>query len=225
MGAGRYTRFRAPAPADAPGACTIALVPADAPLILGSQSPRRKELLGRLGIPYAVRFAEIDETPRAAETPSAYLERIALAKMAAVCAVVAQGSRVLVADTLVVAPDGAILGKPADDDHARTMLQRLAGSSHHVATRFALAEAFAGRARTLAHVQTVTTGVTFRALSASEIADYVATGEGRDKAGSYAVQGLAAAFVERIDGSFTNVVGLPLSELSVALRRLGWLGA
>jgi len=197
-------------------------VPVDAPLILGSQSPRRRELLERLGVPYLVRPAEIDETPRADETPSAYLERVVLAKMAAVCAVVARGSRVLVADTLVVAPDGAILGKPGDDDHARTMLQRLAGSSHRVATRFALAEANPGRAPTLAHAQTVTTGVTFRALSASEITDYVATGEGRDKAGSYAVQGLAAAFVERIDGSFTNVVGLPLSELSVALRELGW---
>jgi septum formation protein len=195
------------------------------PLVLGSQSPRRKELLGRLGVPYTLRPAEIDETPRAGETPAAYLERIALAKMAAVCALVADGSRVLVADTIVVAPDGAILGKPADDDHARTMLQRLAGSSHRVATRFALAEASDRRAPSLAHAQTVTTTVTFRALSASEIADYVATGEGRDKAGSYAVQGMAAAFVERIDGSFTNVVGLPLSELSVALRKLGWLGA
>lgn len=223
MGAEHYTRFGAAAPA-LPAQCVYhAPVHEHGPLILGSQSPRRKELLGRLGVPYVVRPVEIDETPRAAETPAAYLERIVLAKMAAVCAAVARGSRVLVADTLVVAPDGAILGKPADDDGARTMLQRLAGSSHHVATRFALAEASHGRAPTLAHAQTVTTGVTFRALSASEVTDYVATGEGRDKAGSYAVQGLAAAFVERIDGSFTNVVGLPLSELTVALRKLGWL--
>jgi septum formation protein len=196
-----------------------------APLVLGSQSPRRKELLGRLGVRFEVQPADIDEAPLVAESPPAYLERIALAKMAAVCARVAPGSRVLVADTLVVAPDGSILGKPTDDDHARRMLLLLAGASHDVSTRFALAEASPARALVLLHAQTVTTRVTFRAVPTKEITDYVATGEGRDKAGGYAIQGLAAAFVERIDGSFTNVVGLPLSELSVALRRLGWLGA
>jgi septum formation protein len=195
-------------------------------LILGSQSPRRKEILGRLGIPFVVRPADVDETPRAGESPGVYLQRIVSAKMAAVCAVVPASSAVLVADTVVIAPDGGILGKPTDDEDARSMLARLAGATHEVATRFALAEASpASPSTTLAHAQTVATRVTFRSLSRSEIADYVAGGEGRDKAGGYAVQGIAAAFVERIDGSFTSVVGLPLSEVCVALHALGWLGA
>jgi septum formation protein len=194
--------------------------------ILGSQSPRRKELIERLGLAFVVRPAHVDETPRDGESPGAYLERIVQAKMTAVCALVRPSSAVLVADTVVIAPDGAIMGKPADDRDAQSMLERLAGTTHQVATRFALAEASgAPGPAALAHGQTVTTKVTFRALSRSEIAGYVAMGEGRDKAGSYAVQGRAAAFVERIDGSFSSVVGLPLSELCVALHALGWLGA
>jgi septum formation protein len=194
--------------------------------VLGSQSPRRKELLGRLGFPFIVQSADLDETPRAGEAPSAYLERIVREKMAAVCAVVSGPATVLVADTVVIALDGAILGKPADDAHAASMLTRLAGATHEVATRFALAEAHRPpRPFTFIHEQTVTARVTFREVCREEIVAYVATGEGRDKAGSYAVQGLAAAFVERIEGSFTSVVGLPLSELSVALRALGRLGA
>jgi septum formation protein len=196
------------------------------PLILGSQSPRRKELLGRLGVPFVVRSVDLDETPGAGEPPSAYLRRIVLAKMTAVCAVAPAPAMVLVADTVVIAPDGAILGKPAHDAHAEAILARLAGATHEVATRFALAEAYRSpRPFALMHEQTVTTRVTFRAISGPEIMAYVATGEGRDKAGSYAVQGLATAFVERLEGSFTSVVGLPLSEVSAALRALGWLGA
>jgi septum formation protein len=190
-------------------------------------------------VPFVVRPASADESHRAGEPPQAYLERVASAKLDAVrsgdlgvCA------GVLVADTIVVAPDGAILGKPADGptgeesargergergerDQARAMLERLAGASHTVETRFVLAPPTPG-ARPL-HAQTVTTRVTFRALSESEVRAYVESGEGADKAGGYAAQGRAAAFIERIDGSYTNVVGLPLCEVVVALRTIGWL--
>jgi septum formation protein len=201
------------------------------PLVLGSQSPRRKDLLGRLGVPFIVRPADTDETPRSGEAPDAYLDRVVLAKLTAVCERLAadeaaEPAPVLVADTTVIAPDGAILGKPADDGESLSMLRRLSGAVHAVSTRFALGTSTAPQAApALAHAETVTTRVTFRRLADAEIERYVATGEGRDKAGSYAIQGLAAIFVARIDGSVTGVVGLPLAELCVALRRLGWQGA
>jgi septum formation protein len=192
------------------------------PLVLGSASPRRREMLATLGLPLLVRPAEVDETPLPGEAAARYIERIVRAKLDAVRASDLGAVRgVLVADTVVVAPGGGILGKPRDDDDGRSMLARLAGAAHDVSTRFALAPGAA--AAPLLRAQTVTTRVVFRALGRAEIDAYVATGEGRDKAGGYAVQGAAAAFVERIEGSYTNVVGLPLSEVVVALRELGWL--
>lgn len=203
----------------------------DSPLVLGSASPRRRDLVAILGVPLVVRSASADESVQPGETPQAYVERVTLAKLDAVRAQhEGPGAGVLVADTIVIAPDGTLLGKPRDDEEGRAMLARLAGAAHHVSTHFALAELAASAALPGAgesgpplHAQTVTTRVTFRALSSAEIHAYVATGEGRDKAGSYAVQGGAAAFVERIDGSFTNVVGLPVCELLLALRAIGWL--
>jgi len=175
-----------------------------------------------LGIPHVVRTAPVDESARPGEAPHAYLERIARAKLDAVRALgLGEAAGVLVADTIVVAPDGAVLGKPGDRDEARAMIERLAGATHDVSTRFLLAEADA-RAP-VAHAQTVTTRVTFRAVAAEEARTYAATGEGDDKAGAYAVQGRAAAFVERIEGSYTAVVGLPLCEVVVAMRALEWL--
>ena len=200
-------------------------ITADSPLLLGSASPRRRDLVATLGVPFVVRSASADESVLPGELPEAYVERVTLAKLDAVCARSSIGDAgVLVADTIVIAPDGALLGKPRDDDDAREMLERLAGATHSVSTRFVLA-AQASRARGAAplHAQTVTTRVTFRALSAGEIHAYVASGEGRDKAGSYAAQGNAGVFVERIDGSFTSVVGLPICEVLVALRAIGWL--
>jgi septum formation protein len=191
------------------------------PLVLGSASPRRRELVGLLGLPFVVVPADADEAMRPGEAPSDYLVRVALAKLEAVRALalpIAAG--VLVADTIVVAPDGGVLGKPRGDDDARTMIERLAGATHEVSTRFVLAEPGGGP---VAHAETVTTRVTFRAIAPAEAAAYAATGEGRDKAGAYAVQGHAAAFVERIEGSYTGVVGLPLCEVVVALRALSWL--
>jgi septum formation protein len=193
-------------------------------LALGSASPRRRDLLAMLGISFVVRPAEADEASLPGEAPLDYVARITKAKLDAVRRKdLGTATGVLVADTIVVAPDGALLGKPRDDDDAVRMLQGLAGATHQVSTRFVLAPR--ERDAEPAHAQTVTTRVTFRPLSAGEIREYVAGGEGRDKAGAYAVQGRGAVFVERIDGSFTGVVGLPVCELVVALRALGWLAA
>jgi septum formation protein len=208
----------------------IVRIAAETPLALGSASPRRREMMTVLGIPFVVCAANIDEALRAGESAHRYLDRIALEKLEAVRARgVGDASAVLVADTIVVSPDGAILGKPADasrvsgapaEAEARAMIERLAGATHEVSTRFVLSEAAAGAP--VAHSQTVTTRVTLRALAGDESIAYAATGEGTDKAGGYAVQGRAAAFIERIDGSYTNVVGLPLCEVVVAIRALGW---
>jgi septum formation protein len=193
-----------------------------APLVLGSASPRRREMIAMIDVPFVVRVAGVDESMRIGESPRAYLERVTGAKLDAVRAHdLGAASAVLVADTVVIAPDGSILGKPADDGDGLSMILRLAGTTHEVSTRFLLAARDAG-ARP-AHAETVTTRVTFRPVVEGEARAYVATGEGRDKAGGYAAQGRAAAFVERIEGSYTNVVGLPLCEVAVALRGLGWL--
>lgn len=195
-------------------------------LWLGSASPRRREILENLRVPHLVRPAGADETVRADEDPAAYLTRVALAKLdgaAAALASAPQGDRdavaaVLVADTSVI--DGRdILGKPASFEEAAAMIARLAGRTHEVWTRFALGAA-EPVARVL-HAETVVTRVTFRSLSAAQIEAYAASGEGLDKAGAYAVQGLGAALVARIDGSYTNVVGLPACELVMALESLG----
>jgi septum formation protein len=190
------------------------------PLVLGSASPRRRELLDMLGVAFIVRAATIDETAYSSEPPDAYLARITSAKTAAVRRHAGTGADalVLVADTIVVSPAGVILGKPAGDEEAESMIEQLAGTTHEVKTRFELSRAAGAQA---AHAETVTTRVTFRPLASGEGRAYARTGEGRDKAGGYAVQGKAGSFVERIDGSYTNVVGLPLSEVVVALRTLG----
>jgi septum formation protein len=201
-------------------------ISSDNPLVLGSASPRRRDLLATLGVPFIVCSADVDESVREGEAPKAYVERVALAKLRAVCArYPGKEAGVLVADTIVIAPDLTLLGKPRDDDEGRAMLERLAGATHQVSTRFVLAASSLHAEAQPDHAQTVTTQVTFRALLPSEIRAYVASGEGRDKAGSYAAQGNAAAFVERIDGSFTSVVGLPVCEVLIALRAIGWLAA
>jgi septum formation protein len=192
------------------------------PLVLGSASPRRRDFIVSLRLPFVVRTAPVDEAGLPGERPHVYVDRVTRAKLRAVQGLelgVAAG--VLVADTVVVAPDGALLGKPRDDDHARSMLERLSAVTHDVTTQFVLAPCSGGAPA--AHVQAVTTRVSFRRLSAGEVRAYVAGGEGRDKAGSYAIQGDAASFVERIEGSFTNVVGLPLCDVVLALRALGWV--
>ncbi len=194
---------------------------ADAALVLGSASPRRREILERLRVPFVVVAGTADETVFAGERVAEYLDRVVLLKLEAVRTILgaglAGGARaILVADTSVV--DGvATLGKPRDAGEARGMIERLAGRTHEVHTRFALARS--GAPATL-HAETVVTRVTFRRLAPEEIDAYAACGEGMDKAGGYAVQGLAAGFVTRIEGSYTNVVGLPACEVVVALRKI-----
>ncbi len=175
-----------------------------------------------LRLPFVVRSADIDERSVPGEAPSAYLQRITQAKLTAVRAGWAgSAAGVLAADTVVIAPDGALLGKPASEADARAMIERLAGVTHVVSTCFVLAGPLPGSR--VEHVETVTTRVTFRALSGGEAEAYAASGEGVDKAGGYALQGRASAFVERIEGSYTGVIGLPLCEVVVAMRALGWM--
>jgi septum formation protein len=180
-------------------------------------------MVAGLGIPFAVLPAEVDEAPRPGEAPGPYLVRVVDAKLAAVRAAAPWDARtVLVADTAVVANGTTILGKPRDDADARSMLDLLSGEVHEVSTRFCLAPTSASAPPWRA--ETVTTKVAFRSLGRDEIDVYVATGEGRDKAGAYAIQGAAAGFVRRIEGSYTNVVGLPLCEVIEALRAARLLG-
>ena len=192
----------------------------DTPLGLGSVSPRRRELLEHVGIPLVVLPADADERVLPADSPDAYIERVTLAKLDAVTK--HAGVRVgawLTADTVVLV-DGEILGKPADVADAERMIARLSGRAHQVKTRFAIGDP-QGK---LLHAETATADVWFRTLEADEIADYAASGEGLDKAGAYAVQGLGSFAIARIDGSYANVMGLPICEVVVALRRLGLRG-
>jgi septum formation protein len=192
------------------------------PLLLGSASPRRREILATLGIPVRFAAAEVDETPLPREAPLAYLERVTAAKLAAVATLpVAEGAgALLVADTTVILND-RILGKPADEADARDMLRALAGRAHRVSTCFAVAGPPGGEPAL--HTETVTSRVVFRDLDDEEIALYAATGEGRDKAGAYAIQGIGAFAVARVEGSYSNVVGLPACEVIAALRATGLL--
>lgn len=194
------------------------LIDATHPLVLGSGSPRRREILSALGLPFSVLAADIDESVRAGETPLVYLERVAREKLEAVRARLGQTphAAILVADTSVVI-DGDVLGKPSDVDDAVRLFSRIAGRVHSVFTRYAIgvagAETVVGR--------TVETHVHIRAASSDEIRAYAATGEGLDKAGAYAAQGVGSFFIERVVGSYSNVVGLPACEVLADLRGLG----
>jgi len=172
------------------------------PLVLASSSPRRAELLRAAGLPFVIRAAAIDETRRTDEAADAYVRRLALAKAQAVAA--APHELVLGADTVVVA-GMACLGKPSDAADAAAMLRQLAGRSHDVLTGVALVKAGEPVA-----VEVAATRVTFAAMTDADVAWYVATPEPYDKAGGYAVQGLASRFVSAIEGSYANVVGLPV---------------
>lgn len=185
-----------------------------ASLLLASASPRRRELLVRVGVEIEVQPADVDETPAAGEEPLVYARRVARAK-ADVVAARAPDRWVLAADT-VVEIDGDILGKAADPAEALAMLERLSARTHRVLTAFVLR---GPGGRVLA--RDVATEVVFRAVSSDELAAYVRAGEWRGKAGAYAAQGMAAAFVAAVRGSFTNVVGLPLVEVLEELVRAG----
>ena len=183
-----------------------------AELFLASASPRRRELLAQIAVPCVTQIASIDETPLPDEPPAAYVERLARDKARA--GLLALGERddavVLGADTAVVL-DGRILGKPADLNESRAMLQALSGRSHQVLTAVALV----GGGREA--VRVVSSEVSFRPISEAEIEAYWASGEPQDKAGSYGIQGLAAVFVSQLQGSYSAVVGLPLCETAALL--------
>jgi septum formation protein len=180
-------------------------------LVLASQSPRRRELLAQLGLSFDVRPSDADETVHPGEPPRDYVLRVAREKARAVA-----GDLVLAADTAVVLGD-EVLGKPADDADARRMLRALSGTEHEVLTAVVLRRDAALELDTV-----VSTRVVFAELSDREIDRYVSTGEPRDKAGAYAIQGAAIAFVRSVVGSPSNVVGLPIAETVALLRRAGF---
>lgn len=186
-------------------------------IILASASPRRAELLESAGIGFHVVPGHIDETPLPAEAPVDHVLRLAAEKAREV-ARREEGDIFIGADTIVLC-DGEIMGKPCDAADAERMLTKLSGRAHSVVTGYAVYESRTG---TL-HSRAVETRVYFKPLRSGEIAAYIATGCPMDKAGAYAIQGGAAHMVERIEGSYTNVVGLPLCEVVETLRALGAL--
>lgn len=180
-------------------------------IVLASGSPRRAELLRQIGVPFVVRPPNVDESPRFGESPEQYVERLAVEKAEAV---VAEDAPALGADTAVVV-DAEILGKPADRASAIDMILRLSGRAHRVLTGVAVADGRAVRSCVVA------TDVTFRAIDPEEAAAYWETGEPRDKAGGYGIQGIGGIFAQSIHGSYSAVVGLPLAETEALLRAIG----
>jgi septum formation protein len=199
--------------------------------ILASSSPRRRELVASLGIPFTIRKPDIDETQRPGEPPLDYVRRLSQEKAAAVAAqlqaesdttvLAADTVVILGADTLGVDEGGEVLGKPVDADDARTMLRRLRGRVHRVCTAMTLLRLEAGDV--VQQITRVTTSyVTMRDYSDAEIEAYIATDDPFDKAGSYAIQHEAFHPVAHVDGSTTNVVGLPVETLRDLLAAVGW---
>jgi nucleoside triphosphate pyrophosphatase len=197
-------------------------------LILASASPRRADLLRAAGFDFDIVVADVDEAVRAGESPALYVRRLAAEKSAAARSAEASrssgdGTRgvsraepiILAADTTVVV-DGTILGKPHTDDEAAAMLERLSGRRHDVLTGVSI------RRNVFEVGRVETTAVSFAARTPDEVAWYVGSGEGRDKAGAYAIQGLASRFVTRIDGSYSNVVGLPVAAVVELLTEAGF---
>jgi septum formation protein len=181
-------------------------------VILASASPRRHELLTRIGVTFTVRAPDIDESPDNGEVPVDYVRRVATAKAAAVAA--ATDELVIAADTTVDL-ESQILGKPVDDRDAASMLRRLSGRTHRVHTGVAVRR----NGQELAEV--CTTLVTFAALDEAAIQWYVSTGEPMGKAGAYALQGAGAALVESVHGSVSNVIGLPMHVVIELASRTG----
>jgi septum formation protein len=191
-------------------------------IVLASASPRRQELLRNAGISFTVQPAYINETPLASESPRDCAERLAREKALAVSQANSE-QWVLGADTIVVVDD-AILGKPRDAEDAARMLRLLSGRTHAVITGVCVVEpVVSGHGPGAGEIKTAseTTLVTFCDLSDREIRDYVATGEPMDKAGAYAIQGIASRWIPRIEGDYSNVVGLPVALVYRMLRERG----
>jgi septum formation protein len=187
-------------------------------LILASASPRRRDLLSRLKVPFSSVPAKIAEAALPGETPRALAERLAREKAEAVVARVGRTPRrvVLGSDTIVVLGE-EVLGKPRDAEHALALLRKLSGRTHLVMTGIAVVESDTGRARS----RVVESRVTLRKADEAELREYVATGESLDKAGAYALQGAGRRFIAAVEGSETNVIGLPLEETLAMLRDAG----
>jgi septum formation protein len=192
-------------------------------LVLASASPRRAELLSAAGFVFERLAVEVDERLRQHETPSEYVRRLAMEKSARALELVERSTDdgpaeaghyvVLGADTAVVV-DGRILGKPIDDGDGAAMLRQLSGRSHEVLTGLSL------RGTGWERGEVTATTVEFAAITDADIAWYVESGEGRDKAGGYAIQGLASRFIPRIEGSYSNVVGLPIAAVHALLAEI-----
>jgi len=189
-------------------------------LVLASASPRRKELLASVGIEVEVMPSDVPEEPLHGETPEEHVLRLARDKATEIAGRLGDGDErwVVAADTLVIS-GGKLLGKPVDEDDARSMLGRLSGCEHSVMTGYSIFNTRRGEVLSRA----VETKVRFKGLSEEEIEGYVASGEPVDKAGAYAIQGLGGFMVESIDGSYSNVVGLPICQLVQDLEKEGAL--
>jgi len=190
-------------------------------IVLASASPRRRDLLTQAGYRHEVLVSNIEEKRRNGERPEDYVQRNAREKALAVCSnqpVAVANSLVLAADTIVVAYDNEVLEKPNDATDAKRMLEKLSARTHRVMTGYALCNGTTGE---VIECKTVQTQVLFRQLFNDEIERYIASGEPFDKAGSYGIQGHALTFVESIEGSYTNVVGLPMAHVVLTLRK--WL--
>jgi septum formation protein len=185
-------------------------------LILGSGSPRRASILGGMGVDFIKRTADIDERQLAEEQPVPYVCRLAESKARKVLSDCGDGDWLVLGADTIVTIDGELLGKPIDSEHALQMLTRLSARTHEVITAFSLCDSEGGCV-----VHHETTHVTFRSLQTQEIDEYIASGSPMDKAGAYGIQDGAGEFVQSVDGSFSNVVGLPVESLVTALTQLG----
>ena len=183
-------------------------------IILASQSPRRRELLERMGLDYYVKTADHDETMSPFLPPEDEVARVSLLKAKSVAPYCHDDDIIIGADTIVVC-DGLVMGKPKNEAEAFSMLRRLSGKDHHVMTGLTVLKG------DQAETHTVITSLRMRHLSDEEIRAYIATGEPMDKAGAYAIQGLAAMFIVGIDGDYYNVMGLPVCTLAAILRKYG----
>jgi septum formation protein len=186
-------------------------------VILASASPRRKELLEQINLEFDVVPSKAEEIVLPNETPEEHVLRLSIDKAAEVASRPDVEGRWYIGSDTIVLCNEQILGKPADEQQAAEMLQMLSGCEHRVLSGYAILDRQTGEQR----AEAVSTRVWFRQLTAEEIARYIATGEPMDKAGSYAIQGLGVCFVAGIEGSYTNVVGLPLCRLTLGLKELG----
>lgn len=185
-------------------------------LVLASASPRRRELLQQIGLKFQVIPSQAEEHVLAGETPEEHVVRLSLDKATEVANRENISGRWFIGSDTIVLSDNKILGKPRDEVHAKEMLKQLSGREHRVLSGYAVIDRQTGEQRS----EAVSTKVWFRQLTEGEITGYIATGEPADKAGAYAIQGLGVCFVARIEGSYTNVVGLPLCKLTLAMKEL-----